>query len=381
MSVKNLKDVQMFMEMTTTDKAIYFAETVKDEIKIIGSDKDFYRYEKKSKLWLCESKQQYMSYVADFFNNLGKTISEITKKLGGLVKNKEIAKLINLLDTTAFLTSIVERSSGRLQDNEFVKKLENTLKDHLPILNGKKINLRTKEISDREKTDYFSFELPVDYVTETPNANKFFSQIMPNKINRKFLQKCLGYTITGDTTAQVFFIMYGDGSNGKSVLLRLLRKILGKYYHTCGKGIFMKGDKKDPNAPSPEKVALIGSRIAVHCEGETADDIELNDGLLKEVSGEDEINARPLFRSPLTFRALCKLVMATNYKPHLEGDKSIKRRLIYLFLDSNFTEHVKNANDFLIDDEFIKQLETMFLSEVFSWIVNSSVNYYKRFNY
>ena len=37
----------MFMEMTTTDKAIYFAETVKDEIKIIGSDKDFYRYEKK----------------------------------------------------------------------------------------------------------------------------------------------------------------------------------------------------------------------------------------------------------------------------------------------------------------------------------------------
>ena len=47
MSVKNLKDVQMFMEMTTTDKAIYFAETVKDEIKIIGSDKDFYRYDKK----------------------------------------------------------------------------------------------------------------------------------------------------------------------------------------------------------------------------------------------------------------------------------------------------------------------------------------------
>ena len=46
MSLKNLEDVQMFMEMTTTDKAIHFAETVKDEIKIIGSDKDFYRYEK-----------------------------------------------------------------------------------------------------------------------------------------------------------------------------------------------------------------------------------------------------------------------------------------------------------------------------------------------
>ena len=128
-----------------------------------------------------------MSYVADFFNNLGKTISEITKNLGGLVKNKEIAKLINLLDTTAFLTSIVERSSGRLQDNEFVKKLENTLKDHLPILNGKKINLRTKEISDREKTDYFSFELPVDYVTETPNANKFFFQsLCQTKLTENF---------------------------------------------------------------------------------------------------------------------------------------------------------------------------------------------------
>ena len=57
----------MFMEMTTTDKAIYFAETVKDEIKIIGSDKDFYRYEKKSKLWLCESKQQYIYHISQTF--------------------------------------------------------------------------------------------------------------------------------------------------------------------------------------------------------------------------------------------------------------------------------------------------------------------------
>ena len=84
MSLKNLEDLNAFSEMTTTDKAIYFAETVKDEIKIIGSDKDFYRYDKKSKLWLCESKQQYMSYVADFFNNLGKTIYNIRnyKKFG-----------------------------------------------------------------------------------------------------------------------------------------------------------------------------------------------------------------------------------------------------------------------------------------------------------
>ena len=58
---------------------------------------------------------------------------------------------------------------------------------------------------------------PVDYISDEklPHADKFFKQIQPKKVNREYLRKILGYSITGRTEARVFFIWYGFGSNGK----------------------------------------------------------------------------------------------------------------------------------------------------------------------
>jgi putative DNA primase/helicase len=77
------------------------------------------------------------------------------------------------------------------------------------------------EITDREKEDYFTFESPVDYLEETPNANKFFGQVFADKKTIDYYQKALGFMITGDTSAQVFFIWYGRGRNGKSVIANM----------------------------------------------------------------------------------------------------------------------------------------------------------------
>lgn len=79
------------------------------------------------------------------------------------------------------------------------------------------------ETTDRTKEDYFTFESPVDYVKTTPNAEKFFKQVFADRANRKYVQRSLGYMMTGDTTAQVFFIWYGKGRNGKSVITNLMR--------------------------------------------------------------------------------------------------------------------------------------------------------------
>jgi hypothetical protein len=141
----------------------------------------------------------------------------------------------------------------------------------------------------------------------------------------------------------------------------------------------MKGSQEKVEGASPDKIALIGIRCATYSEGETADDIDINESFLKMVSGKDEINARALFRAPLTFFPVCKLNLLTNYKPDLTGDKANLQRIRYLFLDSSFvdTPDPKKQNEFKKDDDFIDSLCTTYLSQIFTWILQGSIEYYK----
>jgi len=227
----------------------------------------------------------------------------------------------------------------------------------------------------------FTFECNVNVVKETPNADKVFKQVMPDKKEKEYLRKALGYALTGDMDGRCFFVFYGDGSNGKSVVLMLVNDILKHLYHQTAKGIFMKGGKERVEGASPDKVALIGVRCAVYSEGETADDIDIHESLIKMISGKDPVNCRPLYGVPLTLYPVCKLFLLTNYKPNLNGDKSIKARFRYVFFNSSFEDHVdpkgKRPNVYKKDDEFIESLRTTYLSEVFSWILKGSIEYYK----
>jgi hypothetical protein len=106
------------------------------------------------------------------------------------------------------------------------------------------MDFRTMEITDRTKEDYFTFESPVWIILRTPNADKFFNQVFTDRASRKYAQRSFGYMMTGDTTAQVFFIWYGKGRNGKSVTANLMEAILSENFpHQCDKSIFIKNQK------------------------------------------------------------------------------------------------------------------------------------------
>lgn len=388
---KNLKEIKAFIELRKTDTSNYFANLVKDSIKIIGKELDVYYYNSNTFLWCCVTKEVYESSIADYFNDISKTLFKCFQKFSILAEDadvEEIEKIAKLrkavqkkqddLDSTTYIKTIVDRSTGKLQDNAFATKLDSA-HDYLPIRNGKKICLINGKIEDRTKEDLFTFECDCEIVDETPQADKFFSQVMPDKLEREYLRKVLGYLVTGSMDARNFFIWYGDGSNGKTVVMNLLKTILKKLYHQTSKGIFMKGSRENTEGASPDKIALIGVRCAVYSEGETSDDIDINESLLKMISGKDAVNARALFRAPLTFYPCCKLTLLTNYKPDLNGDKSIKERIRYIFFKSSFVDkpNPKRLNEFKNDPDFVESLNNEYLSEVFTWIMKGSQEYYK----
>ena len=200
---------------------------------------------------------------------------------------------------------------------------------------------------------------------------------MPDETNQEFLRKVLGYMISGDTKARKFQTWYGNGSNGKSVVLGLLKNFLNDYYVTADKAVFVKSTFQSKGSEaSPHLYSLLGKRVIAYSEGETSDNFELDLSVLKNISGEDPIRCRGLFKDQIEFLSQGKLVLATNYVPPLTTEDAIKDRTLVIFFDQRFTDKPQK-NEKLKDVAFIEALQNEYLSEVFSWIVKGSKIYYQ----
>ena len=368
----SVQEVNSFYKDTKTNQANIIFDTLKKYVKTTGKNKDVYYYNKISKLWVCCDYEDYTNFFYKFFNN---TITDIKKLPSDDLYKNVIDKVCKEFDKKSYIIEVSDIMAGDLKDLSIISKLNNN-PDYLPLKNGKKIHFKTLEVVDRTEDDYFTYESPVNYLDkELKNANKFFSQIMPNENNREYLRKILGYTLTGRTDARNFFIWYGAGSNGKSLISNLLNKILGEQYTQCDQSIFIKSNKNAGSA-SPELMALIGKRCGVYSEGESADNIEMNLSQIKQISGEDVLTGRQLYSKMIKFNLYIKLHMLSNFTPPLNAEPAIKERLRYIFLDSRFVENPVNKNEFKKDSEYVNQLETIYLDEIFSWIIKGAQIFY-----
>ncbi len=372
---KSINQINEYRFKTITQQSDYFAKRIYKYFKVISDDIIYY-YNKTSRLWLEIDKAEYETFVYHLLDNTATEIKAILRKTENIDDQveKAIKELCSSFDKDVYVNKLISRSFSQLKSPKFITKL-NEDKEHLPIQTGRKINLKTLKITDRNQDDYFTYECPVEFLDKTPNADKFFSQIQPNKENRELVRKILGYSLTGDTKARMFFIWYGFGSNGKSKVFKIMEKILGCQYTQLDKSIFMKTRKS--SGATPEVMDLMGKRLGMYSEGETSDNIEMNIGGIKQISGEDKITGRPLYCSKVDFYPYIKIHMATNFTPSLDAQKATKDRLVYIFMDTNFTQKPKNKNDVKIDNDFAEKVETEYLSEMFSWIVKGAQEYYK----
>lgn len=349
-----------------------------------------YMYEPKTKLWGEYDKAVMRLKLSDFLHVEYSKILERINKDGLCIRNpdklksheekrKEIVKMKTAVLKFRTINSIYQFVMGFNVDAKFVKKL-NKIPYLLPIKNGKVLNLKTLEIRDRTRDDFFNFEMPVDFLgldAKTPNADKFFVQIMNgDKSSAKYLRKCLGYCLTGETSSRCFFIFWGAGSNGKSSVFELMNEIMtDNFYAAVNKSVFIKRDRERSGA-TPELMKLIDKRLAVYSESER--DEVLNEGMIKSLTGNDKMTARNLYQSKeVDFIPNIKPVMITNHKPILTTeDIAIVDRLKYIPFLARFTDNPKD-DEFKKDVDFVKKLKTKHLSEVFTWMVKGAYEWYQ----
>jgi putative DNA primase/helicase len=161
--------------------------------------------------------------------------------------------------------------------------------------------------------------------TEKSDVETLVSRTRPELAN--YLQKALGYSITGKTNEQVMFIATGSGSNGKSVLLDTFQRIGGNYCKPMQAEVLMTAKMdRNPEQASPSIKSLAGARCAISSESKVGQ--RLDTALIKAHTGGGTITARALHENLVEFEMTHKLWLMTNTVPDVEHmDDALKGRL------------------------------------------------------
>lgn len=196
----------------------------------------------------------------------------------------------------------------------------------LCCLNGP-LDLRTGNLLPPKKQDWLhkSTNIHYDPKAKCERFSRFIEEIFNSDGNIiDFVQKAVGYSLTGLTTEQVLFILYGTGANGKSVFLNLMGDLLGNYSLTTPASTFKDNPYHDG---IPNDIArMAGARFVKSIE--VKEGTRLNEERIKALTGGDRITARFLHNEFFEFIPVCKFWIAVNHKPLIRGsDEAIWRRI------------------------------------------------------
>lgn len=379
--------------------ALGIIEQVRDIMVITDPNESTgYIYSDEHRLWLEASERDFIGLITDlcvrnFRSHLdyAKTIyrGAMDESLRLSLIKKTIPKQLEALSKPGYARCVLDYLGGRkeirgIYDRKFSSLLNHNI-DLLPILDNMVVDLSTGKTRERTKEDMFSRICPVRLTNKPLDVpEKIFSQIMSNDQQMtRFLQKMLGYFLSGRTDARALFIWWGSGGNGKGTINRIMYAILDEFYVQASKDVFIKGKAAVNGAATAHLIPLIGSRLAVYAESEESE--RLNEGQLKSITGNDRLTARPLYKQQVTFKPICKMVMETNHKPIFDvTDKAIIDRLFFVPFLNKFTADREDISVDIdeesnqIEPDFVQTLIDNHLDEFFTWIVQGAIEYYRR---
>lgn len=188
------------------------------------------------------------------------------------------------------------------------------------------VDLRTGCLRDAEPGDFITKVVPVEFDPDArcPTWERFLDQIFEGDTDLiRYLQRAIGYSLTGSVSEHVLFLCYGTGANGKTTFLETLRSLAGGYARQASFETFLA--KRQGGIPN-DVARLHGARLVTASEADSGR--RLSESLVKQLTGGDIITARYLHREFFEFVPTFKLWLAANHKPAVYGtDHAIWRRI------------------------------------------------------
>ncbi len=213
---------------------------------------------------------------------------------------RRIEGMINLARSSDPLTTI---KIEELDQNPFL----------LNVRNGT-IDLTTGELKPHDTRDMITIMIDVEYdpAAESETWNKFLNQIFDSKAELiEYLQRAMGYSITGSQEEIAFFFNHGTGFNGKTTFLGAIQDVLGPYATEIDPLAFMV-DKHARTGPNEALASLYGKRLV--CSTEVEDGQRLSPTLIKRMTGGEQIRCERKYEHGYNFKPTHKLWLSGNHE-------------------------------------------------------------------
>lgn len=347
--LKNLtpKNIVKRYHMTDSGNAEIFIDQCGENVRYCPENKSWYTWADEDGYWkidICGTRRNLAKEVMRTWNEEGtKTGSKAdTEKLSKhTLKSEDYRDLNNMLDLAQAFPQI------------HVKQTELNSRDWLLNVRNGTIDLKNGIHSQHSKLDLFTGRLNLDFDPSAtcPEFEKFIHSVTGGDSElMEYIQKCFGYALTGNTDEQLYFILFGDGSNGKSTLLDVFSKLME--YHAGSIDFNALCDSKYYNSIKDNQIAqLKNKRFASSIEVNSRRDLDQT--LVNKITGGDEVSGKLLYKDSMFFTPKFKLFIACNHLPNIsENDHATWRRIRVIPFNQRFEgeNRVKKIKDILLSE-------------------------------
>lgn len=297
----------------------YLLSTMASNILYCESEDILYGYEDGNG-WLIHSKDKLHTLISNNISTFFEGRDDIVNTLGSfyarsriisdmLMKIKSLyhIKIFNDWHLIGFKNGVYDNATGFFQP--FHPSLRVTLSTHL-----------TYTLSGDEENHILS---------------NILLTIFPNPIIFKTVMRWFGYMLVSGNPEKMLTIWYGQtGNNGKSWVQRLIREGFGDYYATLPVSL-LTGKRSGSGNATPE-LACLENRLVVALQEPDITE-RLNGGRVKELTGNDSMFIRELYKSPRSINIRAKIIVVANNRIETVGlDSAMRRRFFVIPFESTF---------------------------------------------
>jgi putative DNA primase/helicase len=218
------------------------------------------------------------------------------------------------------------------------------------------------ELVRHRRKDLQTKLMPVDFISDAdcPLFEAFLARVQPDMEMRRFLQRGMGLSMTALPMQKLVFL-YGNGANGKSVLVDVMARVLGNYSATARIESLTGSNRRGGGDATPDLIPLMGARMVRTSEPDEGQ--RLQEGLIKELTGGEPLQVRALHSDFVEVRPVFKLTISGNHKPEIRGlDDGIWRRVLLVPFDVQIPEAERDVH--LVDKLWTER------SGILNWLIS-----------
>ena len=237
----------------------------------------------------------------------------------------------------------------------------------LGVTNGI-VNLKDGKLRPGSRDDFITLQSDVNYNPEAkcPRWLQFLEEVFGgDKELIDYIHKAIGYSLTADMREQCFFVAYGSGSNGKSILMNTLESVFGTYGHRVDIKLFAGfGDQSN----SFQNADFRGKRIIFAAEPRA--NSRMNEHVLKHFTGGETLRAEHKYGRSFTVRPVGKIWLGVNHRPRVSDDSfGFWRRVRLIPFEQTFAGTK--------DDPNLRMKLQQEISGILSWAVRGCLAWQK----